>query len=584
MPHFIGYRTPVEVSIPQIPQDHDLHFVATHHVSRIPATGGSMPYRTTASSRLSKLLRYTALAGLLLSALSGCTMVGPDYVKPTVVEPKRWPEENNPALSTRPNELAAWWTTFQDPVLTRLIHMACSENPGLHIAGLRILEARARLAVLVGNQYPQLQQVRGEAGAVGGSKNMANTTSGADFRYGELSVGFDAGWEMDIWGKFRRAVNSGLATLESSVADYDNVLVILTAEVARTYMILATLESRLKIAEENVTIQSRSLQIATVRFEGGDVTELDVAQAKTLLANTQATIPRLQSQIYQVKSNLALLLGRLPTDLEPILATDGILPTIPAEIGIGIPAEMLRRRPDIRQAELQLLAQSERIGIAQADLYPHFSLVGSIGLRTSDSDISAAGFPGGSSFGDLLNSDSFEYFVGPTFSWDILNYGRIKNRVRIEDARFQQLAENYRDTILQAATESETAIVSFLKAREEQQYLQNSADAASRSVTLAMLQYEEGLNDFQRVLETQRALIQQQDLLATNQGDVATNLIAIYKALGGGWETFSNKPVVPEVIRATMEQRTDWGKMLNMDPEVEQESDSTENPLLQPVW
>ena len=543
-----------------------------------------MPARPIIAPSLKKLFGNSALFALLLSAASGCTMVGPDYVKPTVSEPKAWRDENNPAISSRQVEIAAWWTRFHDPVLNKLIEMACTDNPGLHIAGLRIREARAQLAVLVGNQYPQIQQVRGETGAVGGSKNMANSTPGADFRYGELSVGFDAGWEIDLWGKYHRAVSSGVASLESSVADYENTLVILTAEVARTYMLLSTLETQLKIAEENVAIQSRSLKIASVRFEGGDVTELDVAQARTLLANTQATIPRLQSRISQVKNSLALLLGRLPADLDAILTTETVLPDIPTEIAIGIPAQMLRRRPDIRQAEAQLLAQSERIGVAQADLYPHLSLLGSIGLRTSNSDVTAAAFPGSSNFGDLFSTDSFEYFVGPTFSWDVLNYGRIKNKVRIEDSRFQQLTENYRNTILVAAEETENAIVAYLGARAEQKHLQDSADAAARSVQLSMLQYEEGLNDYQRVLETQRSLIQQQDLLAGNKGQVVINLIAIYKALGGGWETFRDKPVIPEPIRASMEQRTDWGELLQPGAIKAGTADKQEDTLLKPAW
>lgn len=541
-----------------------------------------MPSLSCPPQPFTRFLRRSAVLVFAAYTLSGCTMVGPNFVKPTVDEPKSWSDQSDPAVSSRSAELAAWWTRLDDPTLTRLIEMATTDNPGLHVAGLRILEARARLATLVGEQYPQVQRIQGGAAMIGGSENSANTTSGLDFRYGDLSVGFDAGWEIDVWGKFRRAVSSGVATLDSSVADYDNALVLLTAEVARTYMLLATFEAQLSIAKENVSIQKRSLQIARVRYEGGDVTELDVAQARTLLANTQAAIPRLQAQISRTKNSLALLLGRLPTDIDTILAEKISLPAMPQEIAIGIPADMLRRRPDIRQAEQQLLAQSEKIGIAQADLYPHFSLVGSIGLRTSNSDITATG---GSNFGDLLVGDSFEYFVGPSLSWDILNYGRIKNRVRIEDARFQQLTESYRDTILRAAEEADSAIVSYLRSREEQTHLTESASAASRSVRLAMVQYEEGLNDYQRVLETQRALIQQHDLLAANKGAVAAQLVAIYKALGGGWESFRDRPVVPVKILDDMSKRTDWGELLQpANPALPAKTAAGEDPLYQPAW
>lgn len=204
-----------------------------------------------------RYLGHTAMLGLMLATLSGCTMVGPNYVKPTVDEPQQWNEKTSSLISTGQSEIAAWWTQLDDPALSRLIEMACADSPSLHIAGLRILEARARLAVIVGEQYPQSQRIQAGTGLVGGSENAANTTPGADFRYGELSVGFDAGWELDLWGKFRRAVSSGAASLDASVAEYDNTLVVLTAEVARTYMLLATLERRLAIAEENVGIQQK---------------------------------------------------------------------------------------------------------------------------------------------------------------------------------------------------------------------------------------------------------------------------------------------------------------------------------------
>lgn len=528
-----------------------------------------------------------AQAALLLLAMlfliNGCT-VGPDYIKPSVTEPKAWVEKDNNLLKTDTIDLVKWWSIFEDPVLDALVEKAYLNNPGVHIAGLRILEARAQLGILVGNRYPQLQQLRGEMGAVGISENSANTTPGTDFRYGEIGIGFDAGWEMDFWGKFNRAINSGVNTLDSSIADYDNTLVTLTAEVAKTYMLLQTYQRQLNIANDNVRIQRRSLQIANVLFKGGDVTELDVAQARTLLASTQASVPRFESQIRQTKNTLALLLGILPTEIDPMLGKPGIVPNVPTEIAIGIPAEMLRRRPDIRRVEHQMLAQSELIGVTEADLYPHFSLVGSIGLSSSDSGVTSDGYPGSSSFGDLFNSSSIDYFIGPTFSWDFLNYGRIKNKVRIEDARFQQVAESYKNTVLQAAQEVENGIVSFLRSQEEQIYLRESANAAARSVDLSMLQYKEGLDDFQRVLESQRSLVLQQDLLAANQGNVAVNLIFLYKALGGGWESRLGDPFIPDSIRDQMQERTDWGEMLDTDAISESTDNSASYDTVQPAW
>lgn len=520
------------------------------------------------------LKRTVALVGLLM-LLAGCA-VGPKYVKPTVAEPTAWSESQDPALGSGQADLSRWWTVFDDPVLDSLIEKAYANNPGLQAAGIRILEARAQLGIASGALYPQVQQLRGDLGAVGGSETAANTTSTADLRYGETSLGFDAAWELDFWGKFRKAVAAGVGNLDASIASYDDILVTLTAEVARTYTLIRTLEARLEIARNNVAIQKRSLEIATVRFKGGDVTELDVVQARTLLANTQAAIPRLDSNLQRSKNALALLLGLFPAEVDAMLKGPLAIPSAPPEVAAGLPADMLRRRPDIRQVERQLLAQNALTGVTQADLYPRLALIGSIGLRSSSADLTAAGFPGGSSLGDLFDASSLEFFAGPTFSWDIFNYGRIKNRVRVQDARFQQLAEAYRNTVLEAVREVEDASVAFLRSQWESKYLQESATAASRSVELAMFQYQEGLMGYQRVLDSQRAQARQQDLLTSSLGDIAVNLVALYKALGGGWEIREGKPFVPETTRKEMAERTDWGGLLedeiptSSSPETEQ--------------
>jgi NodT family efflux transporter outer membrane factor (OMF) lipoprotein len=325
---------------------------------------------------------------------------------------------------------------------------------------------------------------------------------------------------------------------------------------------------RLVIARENVKIQEQSLQITETRFKEGDVTELDVQQARALLRNTQATIPRIQSDLRQSKNGLAILLGILPGELKDILDAPKPIPTVPDEVRVGVPSGLLRRRPDIRLAERRLAAQSALIGVAKADLYPHFSLFGSIGLEGSDSNITAAGFkadgtPGGSSFSDLWDSDSIRFFGGPSFTWDIFNYGRIKNRVRVQDARFQQLIAYYQNTVLKAAQEVEDAMVAFLRSQDEVKLLSESVKAATRSVDLSMIQYREGLVDYQRVLDTQRFQSQDQDLLTEIQGSVVLNFIAMFKALGGGWEIRKGKDFVPDKTKEEMEKRTNWGDLLN---------------------
>ena len=502
--------------------------------------------------------------GLVISfvlLLNGCA-VGPDYIRPDTPEPQKWLEEKDPVIKSEPADLGQWWTVFNDPVLNTLVEMASRQNLSLRIAGIRILEARAQLGIAIGDLYPQSKSIGGSHTYTSVSKNAANSQPGADFHYGNMESGFDAAWELDFWGKFRRAVESNMGTLEASIASYDDILVTLTAEVARTYTFIRTQEMRLIIAEENVKIQEQSLQITETRFNEGDVTELDVQQARALLRNTQATIPRIQSGLRQSKNGLAVLLGMLPGELKELLEAPKPIPTVPDEVRVGIPSELLRRRPDIRLAERQLAAQSALIGVAKADLYPHFSLFGSIGLQGSNSDVTAAGYPGGSSFSDLWNSDSITFFGGPAFTWNIFNYGRIKNRVRVQDARFEQLVVNYQNTVLKAAQEVEDAMVAFLRSKDEVKFLAESVKAATRSVDLSMIQYREGLVDYQRVLDTQRFQSQEQDFLTEIKGSVVLNFIAIYKALGGGWQIRAGRDFVPEETRKKMQDRTNWGNLL----------------------
>ena len=498
-----------------------------------------------------KYQRRTALGSLALISLltvvfAGCA-VGPDYIKPDAPEPTQWIERDDPKIKAEPADLTQWWTVFKDPVLNKLVAMAYQQNLSLRAAGIRILEARAQLGIAKGNLYPQSQSFG--AGYERGKASENLDIPVFQTYYDRYDMGFDAAWELDFWGKFRRAVESGFGNLDASIAQYDDFLVTLTAEVARTYVLIRTFEERLAIAWQNVEIQMRSLRIADVRFQGGEVTELDVAQAKALLGNTQALIPRLETGLRQSENALSILLGKLPGEVREILVEVRPIPTAPGNVAMGVPAELLRRRPDIRQAERQVASQSARIGVAKADLYPHFSLFGSIGLLSA-------------STGSFFDSDSWRGGFGPTLRWDIFNYGRIKNRVRVEDARLQELIVIYQDTVLRAAQEAEDSVIAFLRSQEEEQFLSSSVDASERSVELSLIQYREGMVDYQRVLDTQRFLTDQQDQLTSTTGDVALNLISLYKALGGGWEMRVGKDFVPPETTKAMQQRTDWGNLL----------------------
>jgi outer membrane protein TolC len=299
------------------------------------------------------------------------------------------------------------------------------------------------------------------------------------------------------------------------------------------------------------------------------------------LKSTESTVPLLESQIRQAKYALSILMGMPPNDLQDILRGAGQIPQPPAEINVGVPADLLRRRPDIRFAELQAASQSARIGVARTDLYPRFALVGSIGLLNADT--------GSNSNSDLFESDSIGYNFGPQASWNILNYGRLKNQVRVQDARLEELLVNYQNTVLQAAQEVEDGISGYLGARDQAAYLADSVKAAQRSVDLALVQYREGAVDYQRVLDTQQTLLEVQDRSTTVRGDVVSSLVATYKALGGGWELRAGSSFVSESRQDKMKERTDWGRLLDADTVPEELPEppptGTTQPLLNsPDW
>jgi NodT family efflux transporter outer membrane factor (OMF) lipoprotein len=446
-------------------------------------------------------------------------------------------------------------------VLNSLVESAYQQNLPLQISGIRILQTRAQLGVLIGNVYPQVQQGRGGANYNRLSENSPNSIN-IDDSFWQYDAGFDVAWELDIWGKFRRAIESGVANLEASIANYDDVLISLTAEVARTYVLLRTFEERLEIAAENVKIQERSLQIAEIRFKAGAVTELDVVQARSLLRSTEAFIPRFEASIRQIKNALAILMGKLPGEIDYMIGGARLIPKAPPEIVVDIPAELMRRRPDIQLAEYQIATQTPLIGVSKADLFPTFELFGSFGLLTSNSKNTKSGGRKGSGFSDLFEADSFEFFGGPSFRWNLFNYGRIDNRVRIEDALLQQLIVNYEDTVLRAHQEVEDSMIGFLRKKQEAGFLKDSVKASQRSVDLSMLQYKEGLVDYQRVLDSQRFLTDLQDVWTATRGSAIVNLVAMYKALGGGWQIREGQDFVSKDNMDQMGKRTNWGDLL----------------------
>lgn len=505
-------------------------------------------------------------AGVVLSAcgvwaLPGCT-VGPDFARPQAKLNDDWSTADDPRVVVQTALDREWWRAFQDPVLDELIPLAYRQNLPLEIAGLRIVEARARLAIALGQQYPQQQFAFGSATKVGLSENAPNGALG-DRDHWDYQLGFDTVWELDFWGRFRRGVEAAQADVLASAADYDNALITLTAEVARTYTVIRTQEVLIGITLANVKVQEDGLEIALSRFRNGVTTELDVMQARTLLESSRALIPPLQIRLQQAQNALSTLLGQTTGEVQSLLDGRTGIPTAPANVAVSVPAELLRRRPDIRSAELYAAAQSARIGIAKADLYPSFSLFGEIGFHSSSQ---GGALSNHADLENLFDGDSLFYSVGPGFQWPLFNFGRIESNVRVQDARFQQLLVNYQDTVLRAAQEVEDALIGFLKEQETYAFRQNAVNAAQRSVQVALAQYQEGAIDYQRVLDTQRALLEEESNLARTHSNIATNFIALYKALGGGWELRLGQPIIAESTQAEMQERTDWGRLLPPQP------------------
>jgi NodT family efflux transporter outer membrane factor (OMF) lipoprotein len=489
-----------------------------------------------------------SLVVLVPFVATGCMMIGPDYERPAVPVADGWIVREATYVEPAAEPIGPWWESFGDPILTNLIVEAYRQNPSLQAAGVRVLEAQARRGIAIGTLFPQTQNAVGGYTRNVASENLATPVT--DRGFNDFLLGFDVAWELDLWGKFRRGIESADAELLAAVANYDDVLVSLLAEVAANYIGIRTAQEELAVARRNVEVQRASYDIATRRATEGAVTDVDPAQAATIVYGTEAQIPLFEALIDQQASTLSALLGVPPRRVEDLLGTAAVpIPKAPARIAIGIPADLLRRRPDVRRTERILAAQSARIGIAKADLLPHFSLIGTIDLHAED----AAKF---------FEGRSFEAFGGPTFSWAILNYGRIANNVRVQDAEYQALVNDYTNTVLRAQADVESAIAAHRGALLRTAALRESVDAAAKVVDLTGRQYAEGAVDFTTVLVAQQSLVQQQDLWVASQGQEALTLVTLYKALGGGWEPWAGESVVSDETVAQMRVRTRWGDLL----------------------
>jgi NodT family efflux transporter outer membrane factor (OMF) lipoprotein len=469
-------------------------------------------------------------AALLL--LSGCTTlsdyvqngfkVGPNYGRPPAPVAEHWIDANDKRVRSEAEDDSHWWTVFNDPVLSDLVQAAYGQNLTVREAGFRVLQARASLGIARGEFFPQTQVMDGDFTRRGVSENVANRVATPQRWFSTWNYGFGLAWEVDFWGRFRRGIEAAEDTLDASVEDYDDVLVTLIADVATNYVQYRTLDQQLAFARANVKLQTDILNIANARFRGGQTSKLDVNQAQANLSATEMLIPQLEIAVRETTDRLCLLLGIPAEDLRDKLAR-GSIPAAPRSVAVGIPGDLLRRRPDVRRAERAAAAQSAQIGIAESDFYPQISLNATFGWSAEQ-------------LKDLFAHNSFRGSIGPAFHWEILNYCRILNNVRRQDALFQELVSKYQQTALKANTEVEDGLARFLKAQDATTFAQESVEAQETSVKEAITQYNNGLTDFNRVAVIEEQLVTRQNQLALSQGDIALGLIQVYRALGGGWQ------------------------------------------------
>lgn len=459
------------------------------------------------------------LAAIMVLTLVGCAAVGPDYI-PVEPEPQeKWHSELQGGLTAdrlNPETLAHWWTTLNDPQLSSLEERAVKGNLDLREARARIQEARALRGISKANLFPTVDG----GGTVTERRFSENSNTGE--RNTLYAAGFDAGWELDIFGGVRRSVEAAEANLQATQEDLHDVLVSLLAEVALNYVEVRTFQARLAVTEANIKTLEKSYELNESRYQAGIIDQLAVQESLRLLETSRSQIPALETGLEAAKNRLAVLLGEQPGKLHQELAAKRLLPAVPTTVAVGIPAETLRHRPDIRRAERFLAAQTARIGVATADLYPKFRLFGTIGLES----ISA---------GDFFTSSSRAWSFGPSVSWNIFDAGAIRQNIKVQTARQEQALIQYESAVLQALEEVENVLVAYAKEQDRRDSLAKAEAAAERATLLAQDQYEAGLVNFNNVLDSQRALLILQDQLAQSEGTVTSNLVRLYKALGGGW-------------------------------------------------
>ncbi len=464
-----------------------------------------------------KFVRYFGILICISSLLPGCATVGPDYVKPDMALPAGWQGESGASDEM----LGAWWELFEDPALDGLLVQVRANNRQLAMATANMERYAALYGVVRADAFPQV-------GAQGGAAYDRQTEQVRrppglpvpDNPTWLYQAGFSMSWELDLWGRVRRSREAARGRFEASEEDVRHTLVLLQAQAAAAYMQLRALQARLATAEKNIGLQRETLVVVQGRFDSGLTGEVDVFQAQMNLAATEAQVPSLQATLDETLHALCVLTGLLPGSLDTLREPDAI-PTADT-LPYVLPAELVRRRPDIRSAERDLAAQTARIGVARGELYPKLALDGTFAFAATDA-------------GELFTSAAQTFSIGPVLSLPVFTGGKVRRAVRAEEAATRAALARYEQTVLTALGECEDALSRFARSGEQVAALRAAVAAADRTVALVTELYRSGLTDFQRVLDAQRQLSQYDDALAMAKGVRATSLVSVYKAFGGGW-------------------------------------------------
>jgi NodT family efflux transporter outer membrane factor (OMF) lipoprotein len=469
--------------------------------------------------RPSRLRATTAM--LLVTALTACSVARHPYVQPVPSTPSNWSRDAGTASPIDPDRLGRWWQSFGDPVLSQVLQQIADGSLDVKTALSRVREARAQVVIARSNRMP--------AASTGVSATASHTSTEAfggieseDDVQQSYALDVEASWELDVFGERRAEIDAAASTAAATSIDLEDVLTSAIADGAAQYIRVRSLQERIRLAEQNARLQADTLEIAQFRFQAGLTTELDVYQARTNLESTRAQVAGLQLELAETLHGLSVLQGGTPTALTAALSVASPIPSPPADVAIGVPAEALRRRPDVRAAERRIAAQAFQADAARARLYPRFSLAGSIGLETLD-------------IARLLVPGAGFFRFSPSASWNVFDRRQLKQNVAVADERTAQASIQYEAVVLRALQEVEDALASYAQEQIRRDRLADAVVATQQTAELATQRYNSGLRDFRDVLDAQRSLVALQDQLASTQSNVSTAVVRLYRALGGGW-------------------------------------------------